>query len=46
MKNLYYNEIKMDNKEFLIKTKKKLTAGRKSFICNDGIFNSIKVKKI
>ena len=46
MRNLYNDDIKMDYKEFLITTKKKLSAGREFFICNDGIFNPLKVKKI
>ena len=39
-------KLKMDDKEFFITTKQKLSVGREFFICNDGIFNFLKVKKI
>ena len=38
-------KLKMDNKEFLIKTKKKLSTGFEFFIYNYGILNPIKSKK-
>ena len=38
-------KLQLDYKEFLIKAKKMLSAGREFFICNVGISNPLKVKK-
>ena len=39
-------KLKKDYKEFLITTKMKLSASHEFFVCNDGILNPLKVKKI
>jgi len=46
MKTYIMIKLRIYYKEFLIRTKKKLSTDRKFLICNDGIFNPLKVKQI